>query len=226
MKPTSTLIVAGASCLALTAMFSPVAFATDLYDNPADVITADNSLDQLGREGRNQTQQTWDPVTSGEAAYPGPTTTTTDFNYITVTFTPAELGNGQYVQINIQEPNGDADLFASAWTGLYTGTASVQSGTGWLGDAGTSGDSQFSNIPPIPIDPAFFNVTVPAGDSLTVVINTTSPTAIGETFGLEVEAFSSTDYTDSVPEPSVVAMLGAGLVFGGAAAYRRRRRTA
>ena len=71
-------------------------------------------------------------------------------------------------------------------------------------------------------------MTVPAGDSLTVVINTTSTAAIGEAFGLEVESFSTTDYDDAtaVPEPSIGALLGAGALLGGVAVYRRRRAAA
>jgi hypothetical protein len=223
MKPTSHFAV-GAGCLALTFLSGTIASATDIYNNQADSITSTNSLPQLGRISRNSVQQTWDPATSGETAYPGAINTTTTYNYTTVTFLPTQLGDltaDAYIQIDISEPNA-ADLFASAWSGLYTGTASVQSGTDWLGDAGQSEDYAFTSIPPTPQDPRFFNVTLTPGESLTVVVNTTATAALGEAFGLRVEDFSSTDYTDMVPEPSTWAMLGVGLVLGGVAVARRR----
>jgi hypothetical protein len=223
MNATSKLITAGAGCLALVSLFGPAASATVLLNDPSDSITTTNSLTQLGRISRNGTQQTWDPATSGEPSYPGAINTTTSYNYVEYVFTPLQL-SGEYVQIDISEP-GAGDLFASAWT-AYTGTASVATGTGWLGDAGQSEDYAFTSIPPRPQDPRFFNVTVPSGDSLFVVVNTTSTAAFGEAYGLEVEDFTTTDYSSAVPEPSSVAMLGAGLLLGGVAVSRRRSRTA
>ena len=223
-KFTSKLMPVGAGCLALVALGGPAASATDLLPFETTSITAANPT-QLGRISRNSVQQTWDPADDGETSYPGAINTTTAYNYTTFTFTPAEIGNGQFVQIDISEPNA-ADLFASAWTS-YNGTSSVQSGSGWLGDAGQSEDYAFTSIPPTPQDSRFFNVTVPAGDSLTVVVNTTSATALGENFGIEVEDFSDTEYDPAtpaaVPEPSTWAILGASALLGGLAMFRRRK---
>ena len=213
-------IAVGAGCVALASLFTPLASATDLYSDESLSFPAASST-QLGRISRNGTQQTWDPTVSGETAYPGAINTATTYNYETFTFPASDFTSGQYVQIDISEPNA-ADLFASAWTS-YAGTTSVQSGTAWLGDAGQSEDYAFTSIPPTPQDPRFFNVTVPTGDSLTVVVNTTSAAAIGEAFGLQVESFSTKDYTDAVPEPSTWAMLGAGIVVGGVMVRRGRR---
>ena len=220
---TSKLMPIGAGCLALVALGGPAASATDLLPFETTSITAANPI-QSGRISRNGVQQTWDPADDGETAYPGAINTATTYNYTTFTFTPTQIGNGQFVQIDLSEPSA-ADLFASAWTS-YAGTSSVTSGTGWLGDAGSSEDYAFTSIPPTPQDSRFFNVTVPAGDSLTVVVNTTSAAALGESFGIEVEAFSDTEYTDAtpgaVPEPSTWAMLGA-TALGGLAVFRRRK---
>ena len=220
---TSKLLPLGAGCLALVALGGPAASASDLLPFETTSITA-ASPTQLGRISRNGVQQTWDPADDGETAYPGAINTTTAYNYTTFTFTPAQIGNGQFVQIDISE-TGAADLFASAWTS-YAGTSSVTSGTGWLGDAGQSEDYAFTSIPPTPQDSRFFDVTVPVGDSLTVVVNTSAATGIGESFGIEVEDFSTTSYANAtpgaVPEPSTWAMLGASAL-GGLAVFRRRK---
>ena len=225
IKLTSKLMPVGAGCLALVALGGPAASASDLLPYETTSITAANPT-QSGRLSRNGVQQTWDPAVDGETAYPGAINTSTTYNYETFTFTPAQIGNGQYVQVDISEPNA-ADLFASAWTS-YAGTSSVKSGTGWLGDAGGSEDYAFTSIPPTPQDTRFFNVTVPTGDSLTVVVNTSAATALGESFGIEVESFSDTAYTDAtlaaVPEPSTWAMIGASAL-GGLAVFRRRKQT-
>lgn len=229
MKLTSKFIAAGAGCLALTSLGGPLARATDILNDPADTITA-ASPTQLGRLSRNQIPQTWDPAISGETASPGvlPATANTTFNYRAYTFTPAQLGNGQYVEIDLQQNNGSADLFASAWT-TFNGTASLLSGAGFLGDAGGSGDFQFNVSPPIPQDPRFFNVVVPAGSSLTVVINTSAASGLNQAYGLQVEAYSTKDYEDAViapvPEPATWTLLGAGALLGGVAVARRQRRT-
>ena len=226
MKLTSKFIAAGAGCLALTSLCGPLARATDILNDPADSVTAANSSTQTGRISRNGTQQTWDPAVSGEAAYPGAINTTTAYNYVSYTFSAAQLGNGQFVQINFDEPLA-ADLFVSAWT-TFNGTSSLTSGAGFLGDAGQSEDYAFGSIPPTPQDPRFFNVTVPAGSSLTVVVNTTSAAALGENYAIDVEAFSTKDYTDitAVPEPSTWTLLGAGALLGGVAVVRRQRKAA
>ena len=220
-KHTSSLIIVGAGCLALTCLFGPMASATVLFNDPADAITLSNSQVQDGRISRDDVPQTWTPALDGETSYPGAINTTTPYNYVDYTFSAAQIGNGQFVQIDISEPTG-IDLFASAWTS-YDGTSSVASGTGWLGDAGASGNYGPNNA-------LFFNVTVPVGDGLTVVVNTTDPAAIGEGFSLEVEDFSTTSYTKAtplgVPEPGTWAMLGAGALLGGLAMFRRRNQMA
>jgi hypothetical protein len=216
----------GTGCLALSSVFSQVASATDLLDDPSTSITASNSQVEMGRLSRNGVQQTWDPATSGETSYSGEINAGSSYNYVEFEFTPAEIGNGKYIQIDISEPLA-ADLFASAWTS-YNGSASVASGFDWLGDEGQSEDYAFGSIPPTPQDPHFFNVTVPAGDSLFVVVNTTSAAALGEDFGIQVESFSTKQYDNGtplppVPEPTTWALLGAGVMVVGASVYRRRQ---
>ncbi len=231
MKLTSKFIALGAGCLALAAS-GPAARATDLFNDPADAITAANSSTQTGRLGRDVTgandgyglQQTWTPADNGITTYPGVGGAAgATFNYVEFTFTPADLGNGQYIQVDFDEPTA-ADLFASAWT-TYSGTASVASGTGFLGDAGQS-----ENYRGDATTPRYFNVVVPAGASLTVVVNTTNATALGETFGIQIEDFTDTEYTDAIntaPEPSTWATFGVGgLVLGGVTVSRRRKAAA
>ena len=77
-------------------------------------------------------------------------------------------------------------------------------------------------------DPVFFQVIVPVGHDLIVVVNQTATGAgIGDPFSILVEGFVDTEYTDpiasGVPEPSTWAMLLLGFAGIGFMAYRRSR---
>ena len=215
---------------------SPAGRATVLMNNQGDTITA-SSLQQYGRISRSTSSsyyqpQSWDPKISGQATYPGPingksTDTPMVYNYVTYTFTPAQIGNGQYVQINFNDP-GEANLFVSAWTS-YDGTNSVATGKGFLGC------SAFSENYLGETDRLYFDVTVPKGASLIVVVNTTSDAGIGNPYGLEVSSFATRDYNNGVPtvQPSRVPRPGTGggaasefALIGGVAVAVRRRRSA
>ena len=213
---------------------SPAVRATVLMNNQGDTITA-SSLQQYGRIGRStlaapHNQQSWDPKVSGETTFPGAVNikssdTPTVYNYVTYTFTPAQIGNGQFVEININEP-GASGIFVSAWT-TYSGSSSLLSGTGFLGDA-----AQSENYVGL-TDRRYFDVIVPKGANLVVVVNTTTDAGIGEPYGIQVNAYATRDYIDATPSvtPDKAPRPGTGggaageiALIGGAAVIRRRRR--
>lgn len=232
MKNILKFVVGAAGILCVNASVAPAARATDLIRHTADMITT-KAGKQLGRMGRATTsayrnQQSWIPAVSGETTYPGAVNTTTTYYYVKYTFTAAQIGNGKYVEVIINEP-GVNNVFASAWTS-YSGTSSVMSGTGWLGDAASS-ENYFGAT-----DARYFDVTIPAGSGFTVVVNTTSAAGIGEAYGIIVSAYATTDYTDATitaaprsstpaptPESAAWAMLDGGTLTDDGAASRRRR---
>ena len=207
MTKTLKLSAGFAGCLTLTALFGPLAPAADLFNFTGSVTTT-NSQVQTGRLARNGVPQDW----ANSELFPGTNNAGVTFNYITLALTPAQLAGGPFVQIEVDDPL--TNIFVSAYDNAFS---PVNFQTNWLGDAGTSGN-YFGT------DPVSFQVRVPTTDSLVLVINTTAPAGLGETFNLRVENFSDTMYTDptAVPEPSSVLLLGVGGALGLGAVIRRR----
>lgn len=186
-----------------------------------------NSATQTGRLVRNAIPQDF----SGTEAYPGTNNPTITFNYITLTLTPAQLQGGPYVQIELDSQG--AGLFVSAYANAYNPVSASNPGgnfqTNWLGDQGSSGNSNFTTLPIAAPDINFFGVTVPTGSSLVIVIATagaasgTTGTGTGTPYNLLVENFGSTTYGPlaAVPEPSSLMVLGAGALGVGFAVRRR-----
>lgn len=118
-----------------------------------------------------------------------------------------------YIQISLDDLAVTNLVFSTAYLDSFDPTDQE---TNYLGDAGVS--------PPILGAPVTYQVIVPAGNNLVVVVNQTSnlPGDLPVQYGLLVEGFSSQFYEDlpaPVPEPSSIALCLAGLV---ALAARKR----
>jgi hypothetical protein len=99
------------------------------------------------------------------------------------------------------------NTFASAYLPPYS-PSSVPPNHGldvnYLGDAGSSGN-YFGT------DPVSFEVFVPKFTNFLVVVNTSSPTGIGQPFTLTVQGFLDDQFT-STPEPGSLVLLSTGLL--------------
>jgi hypothetical protein len=164
--------------MALTGVSAPAAI---LFDLPSDSLTAANPT-QLGRLSRNGLAQDWD----GDEPYPGVINTTTAYNYKTYSI---DVGVDSFIQIDMDSLS--ANTFASAYLESYSPGSPNGFQLNWLGDAGSSGNS-------FGTDPIFFQVQVPVGDTLVVVVNTTgaSGLGLGNPYHLTVEG-----YIESVKKP-------------------------
>jgi hypothetical protein len=109
---------------------------------------------------------------------------------------------GGYIQIDFDSPA--LTTFLTAYLNSYN---PLNLGTNYLGDAGFSGN-------PFPGDPLFFQVFVPAGNHLVLVLNESLTNGgLNLPGGLLVEAFADTEFTDlaAVPEPGTWALLFSGM---------------
>jgi|SRR5689334_21335739 hypothetical protein len=192
------------------------AHATALLD--LDDMLALSDSTQLGRLSRSGIPSDW----SVAKAFPGVLNTSTSYHYKTYLVDP---GIANFIQIDIFENNNTANMFVSAYDTAYlpnsAGSPNFGFNTNYLGDAGFSGN-------PLPNDPNFFQVLVPLGHKLLVVVNDTVSAngGIGTPFHLTVEGFIDSEFTDppvaAVPEPATMLLTASGLAF---VVRRRRRRT-
>jgi hypothetical protein len=205
--------------LSIVCLLGLLAFNANAYAEAIDSFTSSLTTTdptQLGRLSRNGVAQDW---TGGEGAFSGVINTTTTYHYTTYTYTSTDLLGAEFIQIEVDSLS--ANTFFSAYDGSYN---PLNMATNWLGDAGSSGDF-------FGTDPLFFQVIVPVGDSLVIVVNNSGPSnlGVGDPFTLSVEGFSDTEFDDpapitTTPEPSTLVLLGSGLV--GLAGVVRRRLTA
>ena len=175
---------------ALAAQGSVIATFTDVLTSTDPTMT--------GRISRDGVSSDW----SGPKTFPGLTATTTTYNYTEYFFDI--LCNGNYFQIDYNDPNGA--VFFSAYVDGFApapGPTSIQ----YLGDAGSSGAGSFQ-------------VYVPDGHRLDVVVNNVPLLVNGfsPSFDVMVEEFTDSEYTD-LPEPASIA-----LTLGGLAAFVLARR--
>ncbi len=180
------------------------------------VISA-NSSTELGRPFRSGVPQDW----SGSETYGGVNQTTLAnlYNYRTYRFAASMFAGAPYVEIGFFDVFNAGDLFAVAYGGNYNSTSR---GANWLGDEGYGGN-YVSN------DPNTFQVVLPTGSDLLLMVTTTglNGLGVGQPFAVTIDAFADTLYDDpaptAIPEPGTWGMVGTGLV-GMAGVARRRLR--
>jgi len=201
---TITRVASRCSCLVGIAAFfllgSGLAQATTIDLDTLSISATDPT--QLGRLSRDGVPADW----SAPDPFPGVLNPTTPFHFITrdLDLGALEAGfvYGGFIQIDFETPT--ANTFLSAYLDSYN---PLNLATNYLGDAGFSGD-------PFPGDPGFFQVFVPAGHDLVLVLNeTVANGGLGFPGDLQVEAFSDTEFTDlaAVPEPRTWALLLSGV---------------
>jgi hypothetical protein len=169
---------------------------------------------QLGRLSRDGVPSDW----SATKAFPGVINATTTYHYHAYLI---DVGLAPFIQI-IMDSNS-INLFVSAYDTTYSpnsaGAPNFGFNLNYLGDAGFSGD-------PFPGDPAFFQVVVPVGHQLLVIVNNTAAAngGVGDPFHLLVEGFADTEYTDPVPEPATMVLSATGLALLALKRARNRAR--
>jgi hypothetical protein len=204
----STLLRRAAAFIMLTLVLCATAKATDVLNVTTGLTLADPT--QQGRLSRNGIPQDW----ANTETFPGAINAATTYHYRTFVVDPITIALGPFIQISLDDQGPtQGNLFASAYFTSYVpnsvATGNLGFDTNWLGDAGLSGNFFVT-------DPAFFQVTVPLGDSLVVVVNNTAGGngGVGEQFNLLVESFSDTSFSPAHVAPdagSSALLLGLGL---------------
>jgi hypothetical protein len=191
-----------AAMAVLMVLAATAARATTILDLNGALSLADPT--QLGRLSRNAIPQDW----SGGEAFPGVINTATTYHYHSFL---VNVGITPFIQISVDSNSGNT--FFSAYDTTYlpnsAGSPNFGFNTNWLGDAGFSGN-------PFPGDPDFFQVVVPTGHNLLVVVSNTAAgnVGVGDPFHLLVEGFIDTEFTDpppAVPEPATLLLGASGL---------------
>jgi hypothetical protein len=171
-------------------------------DNLLDVTGALQLSDptQLGRISRDGIASDW----SQQKTFPGVINTGVTYHY-TEYF--VNVGVTPFIEVTL---DSSPNVFVAGFLGGYDPTNIA---TFYLGDPGVSEPFGF---------PSSFQVFVPKGQTLTLVINNTggNDVGVGDPYELIVQGFIDTQFT-STPEPSSLLLLGSGAL--GVAGLIRRK---
>jgi hypothetical protein len=191
------------SILAVTAAAADASIILDIFGS----LDASDPT-QLGRLNRNGITSDW----SSPKPFPGTINPTISYHYHTYTVSDPFF---PFMQITFDDLADTARTFSSAYRNLYVSTNEAAN---YLGDPGFSGN-------PAPGVPNVYQVIVPPGNSLVVLVNDTTTTngGLNQPYHLIVEAFSSTNFDEFTPEPSTLTLSGAGFAVGLLVAFRRLR---
>jgi hypothetical protein len=168
-------------------------FAITLFDTGLGQITSSDPTQQ-GRLTRSvHNQNDW---FDGTPPFPGVINAGTTYHYHTYTIPASSLATTPFVQFTVDDPT--ANLFVSAYLDNYDPNNKA---TNYFGDEGFSGNPEFS-LQGGPTDTGYFQVHVPAGHSLVVLVNET-PAAVPQSFRLLAEGFTDTQFDNpSTPTPT------------------------
>src|SRR3954449_8112339 len=165
---------AGSNIILSVVLSASLSSAATIYESGLAALKVTDPV-QISRLNRSAVLSNW----SAPKPFPGVVNPTVSYRYATFVL-PWVLY--PYIQITMDDVSGTGQTFASAYINSYAPNNTAPNfglNTNYLGDAGFSGNF-FGN------DPIAFQVVVPVGGSLAVVVNDTGA-GIGQPFRLLVE---------------------------------------
>lgn len=168
-------------------------FAITLFDTGSTSLVSGDPTQSL-RLSRNDVPADW----SANKPFPG-TAGSGNYHYHTYTIPASQFVTTPFVQLTVDDPT--VSIFASAYLNSYDPT---NKGTNYIGDEGFTGNPEFI-LSFGPEDTGFFQVFVPPGNDLVVLVNDTlaSNGGVGKPYRVLVEGFTDTEYSNpSTPTPT------------------------